>query len=194
MSPAKVKKHSFRSQYAHNATEKLSQNLNEKLKEFKTWAQVKSPKSLQPALSYALDWLAPELLGTGFRMYEVGDFAMKAVIPAHKSNLDSQFEIHQGLVVNSVLELSKVFIQRQMPDKFFQVTSTELNLVKKHKWAEALNLAMTTSQEDMDDFFVLLQKNKKSSLKFKVDISAQNKKKSDFAILQIQIETTDLIA
>ena len=71
-----------------NFYKKTTEKLTEKLKELKTWAQVKSPKTLQPALSYALDWLAPELLGTGFRMLEVSDFSLKALIPARQSNFD----------------------------------------------------------------------------------------------------------
>src|SRR3954464_7424042 len=96
----------------------------EKLKELKTWAQVKSPKPLQPALSYALDWLAPELLGTGFRMVEISDFSLKAMVPARSTNFDFQGEVHQGLILNAGLELCRVFLQKQMAESFFQIIAT----------------------------------------------------------------------
>lgn len=202
MNPMKLKKAKLRSDYTQNVTGKLSQNFTEKLKEFKTWAQVKSPKTFQPALSYALDWLAPELLGTGFRMYEISDLEMKALIPFNKSNLDSQNEIHLGLVSNAATELSKVFIQRQMPDRFFQIVGTELQIVKKQKWNEPLNLNLKTSQSDLDDFFVQLQKMKNSTIELKIEIaqalplkkSSEKFKKSDVALLKLHIETIDLIA
>ena len=104
----------------------------EKLKELKTWAQVKSPKHLQPALSYALDWLAPELLGTGFRMIEVSDFSIKALVPARNTNFDFQNEIHQGLVLNASLELCRSFLQKLMAESFFSVTASEIILSKKN--------------------------------------------------------------
>lgn len=97
-----------------------TKNLSGKLKELKTWAQVKSPKRIQPVLSYALDWLAPELLGTGFRLFELNDFELKAIVPANKSNLDSQGEIHQGLATNAALELARVFFTASDARKFFQ--------------------------------------------------------------------------
>jgi hypothetical protein len=170
-------------------TSSMKLDLTGKLKDLKTWVQVKSPKPFKSALNYALDWLAPELLGTGFRMYEVSDFQVKALIPAYKSNLDSQLQIHQGLVTNAALELVKVFIQRQMPNHFFQITETEIQLSKKQKWVDELILTLKTTEEEMDDFFVNLQKFKRAKLEFSIKIG-----KSDKANLSLTIETTNLIA
>ncbi len=180
MSPSKVKKEISKKRYAEVVTGKL--------KEFKTWAQVKSPKSLRPALSYALDWLAPELLGTGFRMYEVSDLEIKGTIPADKTNLDSQQEIHQGLVTNAVLEMAKTFIQRQIPESFFQLTGSELSLVKKNKWNSDLNLVLKVGAHELDDFFVLLQKNNKAPIELEIRVA-----KNDKASLKLHIETINLI-
>ena len=181
MAQFKVKKELLKSKYADVLTGKL--------KEFKTWAQVKSPKSLQPALSYALDWLAPELLGTGFRMFEVTDLEMKATIPASKTNLDSQSEIHQGLVTNAVLEMAKTFIQRHAPDHFFRVAGSELGLVKNTNWVSDLNLVLKMNQGQLDDFFMLLQKNQRAVIEMEIRIA-----KNDKANLKLQIEATPLIS
>ena len=102
---------------------KTTQIYMQKLKDFKTWAQVKSPKSIRPALSYTLGWLSPELLGTGFRMIEVSDFEMKALIPADAANKDGSGQIHQGLVLNAVLELATTFTHRHMETSFYHVES-----------------------------------------------------------------------
>ena len=199
MGPSKVKKQSSKKKYLDAVNLQWTQTLSDRLKEFKTWAQVKGPKTLQPALSYTLDWLSPELLGTGFRMFEISDFEMKAVVPARKTNFDSQFEIHQGLVTNAILELARVFIQRQVPDHFFQIVGSEINLAKKNQWKTDLNLSLKISDSHLDDFFVQIQKNKNATIEFEVVVDssakASTKNKSiDQAQLKLRVQTTDLIA
>lgn len=197
MGQPKVKKQNAKSKYTELAYAQWGQNFSGKLKEFKTWAQVKGPKTLQPALSYALDWLSPELLGTGFRMFEVSDLEMKAYIPANKTNLDSQFEIHQGLIANATFELARSFIQRQVPDQFFQITGSEFSLVKKSKWDTDLNLSMKISHAQLDDFFVNVQKNKKAVIEFDfsiLSVKSDRQSKGDLAQMKIHIATIELIS
>lgn len=176
----------------------LYKKTTEKLKELKTWAQVKSPKPLQPALSYALDWLAPELLGTGFQMREVSEYSLKALIPARNSNFDFQKEIHQGLIVNGALELCRAFLQKQMAESFFQIIATQIEISKKQKWTEDLELLLETNQDDIDEFFIDFQKTKKAEISFEIKISFQNKneklKKSDWIKIKLLMEKTELIA
>lgn len=164
----------------------------EKLKELKTWAQVKSPKTLQPALSYALDWLAPELLGTGFRMLEVSDQSLKGIVPARKSNLDFQQEIHQGLVLNASLELCRAFLQKQMSESFFQIVSSEVEVFKKQKWTQDLELLLAADQEALDDFFINFQKNKKGEISFEIKVLTPIKK-MDWVKIKLIVDKTELI-
>ncbi len=173
---------------------KIYKVTTEKLKELKTWAQVKSPKTFQPALSYALDWLAPELLGTGLRLFEVGEHEIKAVVPANSSNLDFQKEIHQGLITNASLELARVFLQRQMPESFFQIVSTELQIFKKQKWTDDIKLILKSSQSEIDDFFIDVQKGKTANIHFTINIESEKFKKKDSVILKLVIEATPLLA
>lgn len=165
----------------------------EKLRELKTWAQVKSPKPLQPALSYALDWLAPELLGTGFRMMEVSDFALKGLVPARNTNHDFQMEIHQGLILNASLELSRAFLQKQMAESFFQIINSEVQISKKQKWNQDIELMLQSEQSVLDDFFIGFQKNKKNEIELEIKIKIGQAKKSDSVKLKLLIEKTDLI-
>ena len=165
----------------------------EKLKELKTWAQVRSPKPLQPALSYALDWLAPELLGTGFRMLEISDFSIKACVPARQTNFDFNKQVHQGLVVNAGLELSRAFLQKQMAESIFQVTSSDVSLTKKQSWTGDLEIVLETDQAVMDDFFIDLQKKKKAEIVFDFKIKIADNKKSDSMRIAQVIEKTELI-
>lgn len=197
MGQSKVKKQSSKSKYLESVNLQWAQTFSDRLKEFKTWAQVKGPKTLQPALSYTLDWLSPEMLGTGFRMFEISDFEMKAIVPARKTNFDSQFEIHQGLVTNAILELARIFIQRQVPDHFFQIVGTELSLAKNNQWKTDLNLTLKISDSHLDDFFMQIQKNKNAVVEFEVNIDTGLKSKNkiaDQASLKLRIQTTDLIA
>lgn len=172
----------------------LYKKTTEKLKELKTWAQVKSPKPLQPALSYALDWLAPELLGTGFRMIETSDFSVKATVPARGTNFDFQQEVHQGLVLNAGLELARAFLQKQMAESFFQIVSSDCQLTKKQKWHNDLELILQADQDALDDFFIDFQKNKTNEINFDIVIKMEKSKKTDLLRLKLQIEKTQLIA
>lgn len=166
----------------------------EKLKELKTWAQVKSPKPLQPVLSYALDWLAPELLGTGFRMLEVSDFSLKALIPARETNFDYQQEVHQGLITNASLELCRAFLQKQMTESFFQINSSDVTISKKQRWNEDLELMLETDQNTLDEFFIDFQRHKKNSIEFVININLEKSKKTDKVKLKLHLEKTELIA
>ncbi len=173
---------------------KIYKLTTEKLKELKTWAQVKSPKPFQPALSYALDWLTPELLGTGFRLFEVSEHELKAIIPANKSNLDFQNEIHQGLVVNACIEMSRSFLQKQMPESFFQIISSNLQIEKKQRWGDEIRLTLRSDATAMDDFFIELQKSKRATLEFKIVIGTARTKKIDQVDLKLTIQSTALLA
>jgi hypothetical protein len=194
MSPSKVKKQNSKKKYTETVNDQWTQNFSGKLKEFKTWTQVKGPKILQPALSYALDWLSPELLGTGFRMFEVSETEIKALIPAQKSNLDSQLEINQGLVTNAAFELARVFIQRQVPDRFFRITGSELSLVKKTQWKDDLNLVLKISQAHLDDFFVNVQKNKNAAIEMEMQVVSGKTKSQDHVVLKLFVQITELLA
>lgn len=171
-----------------------TQATTEKLKELKTWAQVKSPKTLQPALSYALDWLAPELLGTGFRMVELTDYSVKAFVPSRPTNFDFQKEVHQGLVLNAGLELARSFLQKQMSESVFQISTSQVQLNKKQKWNQDLELVLQAEPSDMDDFFIDLQKNKKAEITFQVIVHIQGQSKTDSLKLNLQIKKIELIA
>lgn len=166
---------------------------SEKLKELKIWAQVKSPKKLQPILSYALDWLSPELLGTGFRMLELSEGQMKAVIPAFKTNLDWQKEIHLGLVTNAANEMVRAFLQKQMPESFFKITAVDFQIIKKQKWTQEIQLIMNWEQNSLDDFFIQLQLKKKSEITFEIKVTSENQKKQDILNVHIWVEAVSLI-
>ena len=166
----------------------------DKLKELKTWAQIKSPRPLRPALSYALDWLAPELLGTGFRMVEISDYSVKGLVPARSTNFDFQKEIHQGLVINAGIELARSFLQQQMPESLFQVISSKVVLSKKQKWNGDLSVHLHTDAAAMDDFFIAFQKRKHADVHFDMQIKIDGVKKHDTLQLTLALEKTSLIS
>lgn len=163
-----------------------------KLKELKTWAQVRSPKPLQSALSYTLDWLSPEMLGTGFRMTEVSDFSLKGLIPKNSSNLDFQGEIHQGLVLNATIELARNCIDRHMPENFYRILSTDTRIVKKQKWDDEVTLSLQWNESLFDDFFSELQGNQKPTIEFQVHIHCHTKK-ADQMTIKLTCDATNLL-
>ena len=165
----------------------------QKLKEFKTWAQIKSPQLIRPALSYTLGWLSPELLGTGFRMVEISDFSMKATVPAESSNLDSNHELHQGLILNASIELSKTFINRHLTETYYQIDSTEIKISKKQKWSKDLNLYLQVKDVTLDDFFSELQQNKKAQLLLSIRLGLETTKKTDSVELKLNCSPINLL-
>lgn len=175
-----------------NVNLKALQSYKAKLKELKTWAQVRSPKPLQSALSYTLDWLSPELLGSGFRMTEVSDFSMKGIIPKNSSNLDSQGEIHQGLVLNASLELARACLDRHMPENFYRITASETQISKKQKWDDEITLNLNSDESSFDHFFSGLQGNKKPTIEFKILIQSASKNR-DQITLQLTCDATNLL-
>ena len=175
-----------------NVNLKALQSYKSKLKELKTWAQVRSPKPLQSALSYTLDWLTPELLGSGFRMTEVSDFSMKGLIPKNSGNLDSQSEIHQGLVLNAALELAKACIDRHMPENFYRIIASETQISKKQKWDHEITLILNSDESSFDHFFSGLQGNKKPMIEFKVQIQCASKK-TDLVTIGLTCDATNLL-
>lgn len=142
----------------------------EKIKDLKNWLQQNSPQSVQPILSYALDWLAPELLGTGFQVLSTDDQVIKGLVPHKKSNLDSQSEIHLGLVVNASLELVKVLIGRHWPAESWEIHQLDFTVSKKNRWMQDLELKLSWSVEDIDHFLMNFQKHNKAETELAVSI------------------------
>ena len=172
----------------------VAESYKQKLKDLKTWAQVKSPKVFQPALSYTLGWLSPDLLGSGFRMVEVSDFHIQALVPAQLGNKDALNEIHQGLVLNSSLELARSFIGRHLPETYFQISSSEIKINKKQKWSDDLTLSLSCEESILDQFFGELQEDKKTNIHLQITIAAKDSKKPDTVDLNLTCEATSLLA
>lgn len=166
----------------------------EKLKELKAWAQVKSPKPFQSAISYTLGWLSPELLGTGFHLVEVSDLKMKALIPAHYANLDGNKEISQGLALNASLEMARTFINRHLPETYYHFFSSELKIIKQQSWGKDITLFLILTEGQWDQFFLELQTGKKATLELSIQVEIENLKKMDRLDLKLICEATHLLA
>jgi hypothetical protein len=177
-----------------NVNLKMVDSYKQKLKELKTWAQVKSPRALQTALSYTLGWLSPELLGTGFRMIEISDFEIQALVPAESGNFDNRGQINQGLVLNGCFEMANSFISRHMPDNFYQIVSSDLRVSKKQKWNGDLKIKLVSDENTLDQFFIDLQENKESEIKLLFEIEITGHKKVDTVDLKLMCEPTHLLA
>ena len=172
---------------------KAVQTYREKLKELKVWAQVKSPKQLQPAISYTLGWLSPELLGTGFRMTEISDFSMKAFIPAHPINLDADKQISQGLTLNGCLELARTYLNTHWPESHYRIISSEIKMIKQHHWSKDVTLLLAITEGQLDQFFIDLQSEKKAVLELSIQVQIQDSKKPDRIDLKLNCEATHLL-
>ena len=173
---------------------KALQTYREKLKELKIWAQVKSPKPLQPAISYTLGWLSPELLGTGFRLIEISDFSMKAFIPAQAMNLDGDKEINQGLTLNGGLELTRTYMNKHWPETHYRIISSEMKMIKQQPWSKDITLLLALTEGQLDQFFIDLHADKKATLELSIQVQIQNSKKPDRLDLKLICEATHLLA
>lgn len=173
--------------------EKISSQVDEKLRQAKTWSQGQSPGAWQSILRYTLDWLSPELLGTGFQMKQISENQIQGYLPLHPSNCDFQKEIHPGLVTNACFELARIYLQKHMPRDYFKIRSSTYQLIKKKSWQSALTLNLSMSAEQLDQFFIDLQKNKKAQGHFSFDINSPSSQKVGQADLQLLIELTPLI-
>ncbi len=146
----------------------------EKIKDLKNWLQQNSPQSVQPILSYALDWLAPELLGTGFQILSMDDQVIKGFIPYKNSNLDSQSEIHLGLVVNGSMELVKLLVGRHWPVESWQINQLDFSVSKKNRWIQDLELKLSWPSEDMDQFLMNFQKHNQTETELVVSVQSRD--------------------
>lgn len=163
---------------------------NARLRDLKTWVQVKGPKPVQGILSFALDWLSPEFIGTGFRMKEISDDKIVGIIPYKNQNLDAQAEVHAGLILNAAIELVRVSLQKQMPDETFRIKAFEVKLSKNNFWKSDLHLIAKLSLDEFDDFFIKLQDQKKAEIVLEILIQPVEQKKSvDKVQLNLQIES-----
>lgn len=174
-----------------NKTEFLAQKMTflaKGLKELRHWSDIQAPKALHPFLSYALDWLTPQLLGTGFRLFAIDDLTIKARIPAQKSNLNSFSEMNPGLIVNASLELVNILLQRQTETLFFKVTDFKLTLSKKMKWNSEIELILKLTQNQIDDLFIDIQKNNIADLNAEIQIGS-HQNTIDHCQLKLTLET-----
>jgi hypothetical protein len=176
----------------------LQANYVDKIRDFKVWSDLHTPALLKPlvkpALSYALDWLSPELLGTGFVINEASDESIKATVPFNKSNCDFHNQIHAGLAVNAGLEVMSTYIAKHWAKNLWEIKSYQIELNKKLKWDNDLSLQFSCSEEDMDKLILSLQKNDQVSFEGTVFISIKNSTQSDSVKLKLNIIKLKLLA
>ncbi len=166
----------------------------DKIRDFKVWSDLHTPALLKPALSYALDWLAPELLGTGFSITEAGDESITAKIPYQRTNCDFHNQIHAGLVVNAGLEVISTYIAKHWAKNLWEIKSYQLELNKNIKWDKDLMLQFTCSENDMDKLILSLQKNDHVTFEGTVFIAVKNSSQSDSLKLKLNITKLKLLA
>lgn len=172
----------------------LQANYVDKIRDFKVWSDLHTPALLKPALSYALDWLAPELLGTGFTITEAEDESIKGKIPYHRTNCDFHNQIHAGLVVNAGLEVISTYIAKHWAKNLWEIKSYQIELNKNLKWDKDLILQFSCSEQDMDKLILSLQKNDQVSFEGMVFISMKNSNHSDSLKLKLNIIKLKLLA
>jgi hypothetical protein len=143
----------------------------------------------QPLINYALGWLSPELLGTGFVINSIDDHHISGTIPYSKFNSNRQLEIHAGLVINSGFELIRQLLVHHVGHDNFHIESFETTLKKNDIWNKPLQLKLELDEVILDRFFMELQKNVTAQLKF--DISVQ--KKSNKSLVNDSVKTKDII-
>ena len=81
-----------------------------------------------------------------------------------------------------------------MSESVFQVSTSQVQLNKKQKWNQDLELVLHAEPSDMDEFFIDLQKNKKADITFQVTVHIQGQPKTDSLKLNLQIKKIELIA
>lgn len=183
-------KNNFRQKISEQFSEKITQTLNDKLsfelpanwsqsfseqyvlklKEIKSWTSQNAPSVFKPALSYALDWLSPELLGSGFTLSELSENQMKAVVPYVAKNCDFEKQIHAGLVVNAGFEMIKLFVNQHWPVTAWSLESYKIEIVKKNSWTQDLNLFLKVDSVAIDQLCIQLQTQGEAEATFALEI------------------------
>lgn len=167
---------------------KMMDNYLSRIRDLKTWSDQHAPGLLKPALSYALDWLAPELLGTGFEVQTLNDQKIRARIPYRKSNCDFQGEIHAGLVVNSGFQMLQTFLAQHWPQNLWRISNYQIELTKNTKWQSDLQLEFFCSDSDLDRMILFLQKNDQMIFEGQITIG------SDYIKFKITMAPQKLLA
>ena len=174
--------------------ENLQLNYVDKIRDFKVWSDLHTPSLLKPALSYALDWLAPELLGTGFSITETGDENIMAKIPYQSTNCDFHHQIHAGLVVNAGLEMISTYIAKHWAKNLWEIKSYQIELNKNMRWDKDLQLQFSCSEDDMDKLILSLQKNDHVAFEGTIYIAPKNSSHSDTLKLKLNMTKLKLLA
>lgn len=172
---------------------KLDLNYVEKIKDFKVWSDLHTPALLKPALSYALDWLAPELLGTGFTIKEINDENLKAKIPFQKTNCDFHHQIHAGLVINAALEMISTFIGRHWAKNLWELKSYQIEITKNLKWNKDIELSFSCNEKDTDKLILELQKNDHVTFDGTVLVGLKNSTATDTVKFKLNIVKLKLL-
>lgn len=143
---------------------------------------------VKPLVNYALGWLSPELLGTGFSIKSVTDSRIIGHIPYSKFNSDSQFQLHLGLVTNSCMELVRQMLARHLGHNDFQIENLEVQIKKENAWNKSLQLTLDIDEVAFDQSCIELQKNDKASMSFQVFIQNVSGKTVSKFKDQVQID------
>lgn len=140
---------------------------------------------VKPFVNYALGWLSPELLGSGFHIKSTRNNQIIGFIPYSKLNCDSLAQLHLGLVTNSAHELVRQMLIRHLGHSFFTVQELKVNISKKGLWNKSLTLTLDMDEVIFDQFCIDLQKENVAPLNLDVKIqsSANSKDKIQFELV-----------
>lgn len=146
---------------------------------------------VKPLVNYALGWLSPELLGTGFNIKSITDSRIIGLLPYAKFNCNSQAEIHLGLVTNSALELVRQMLARHLGHEHFQIENIRMQLEKNHTWDKSLQLTLSIDQIEFDQYCIDLQKDDTAVMNFKIMV--QHSKFKDHVEFELTVRSRKLL-
>lgn len=179
----------------------LQTNHIQKLKELRLWADANAPEKIKPVLdytwNYALGWLAPEMLGTGFKITKNTDQIMQAELPYYKSIVNAEQEIHLGVVVNASMEMVRQYLDSHLIAIKYRILATDINLKKRTAWTDDLEIQLSIDPVQFEAATISLKKNSQQELEFDVLISVAGMKtkklKTDKLNITLNIEKIHLL-
>lgn len=96
--------------------------------DFASFIENWAPQSSREALSYALNFLRPVILGMGFRISKLSDDRIEIIIPSRSQNKSEMGTTHEAVLIAAAIEGAKTLWLRHAPLGDFHIRVEEINI------------------------------------------------------------------
>lgn len=182
--------------------QKLSRQIEQQLQargmrlnvvDFASFIESWAPQSSRDALSYALNFIRPVILGMGFRISKLSDERIEMIIPARAKNKNEEGSTHEAVLLAAAIEGTKTLWLRHAPLGDFHIRINEASVKNLRTCSEQIRMRLEISESARQSVLSQLRVMNQAVVENQVQFFTEDNQIVAESNLQLAIATTALL-